>query len=76
MEKEKSDLEVIAENAAKRPQDGLHDILKDIRYHNPDHELNGTLVRPSDGAQLPFPHLSDAGYQLLLRKRVIAPAKS
>lgn len=64
------------ETAAKqRPQDGPHSILKNIRYHNPDHELNGKLVRPSDGVQLPFPHLTEAGYQLLLRKRVIAPVK-
>jgi len=59
--------------AAKRPQDGLHTILKNIRYHNPDHELNGKLVRPSDGVQLAFPHLNDVEYQILILQRRIAP---
>ena len=57
-----------------RPQDGPHKILKNIRYHNPDHELNDQLVRPEDGAVLTFPHLDDVGYALLIKTGRIAPA--
>lgn len=50
----------------------LHRVKRPIRYHNEDHPRNGDRIEP--GAVLPFPHLDDVGYKLLLRKRVIEPA--
>lgn len=58
---------------AKRPQDSEHIILKPIRYHG-EGEHYRKLITPEDRMLLPFSHLSDAEYQLVIRKRLIAPA--
>lgn len=60
---------------AKQPQDGKHLILKPIRYHG-EGELHRKLILPEDGLALTFAHLTDAGYALLIRKRVIQPASA
>jgi len=57
----------------KRPQGDLHMILKPIRYHGPGPHYR-KRIEPDDGLLLPFGHLDDAGYALLIKKRVLAPA--
>lgn len=59
----------------KKPQDDLHVVLKPIRYHG-EGEYHRTLVRPEDGVLLPFGHLSDVDYALVLKLRLVAPATS
>lgn len=58
---------------AKKQQDGLHLILKPIRYHGEGGHYRKRIT-PDDGILLPFSHLTDSGYALLIKKRVIAPA--
>jgi len=60
---------------AKKPQDSLHIILKPIRYHG-EGEHHRKRIAPKDGILLPFSHLTDGGYALLTKKRVLAPASA
>jgi hypothetical protein len=58
----------------------LYIVKRNIRYHNPDHELAEQLVlarSPEAKAGLPFPHLSEADKKLLVRTGVLVkkPAK-
>jgi len=46
-------------------------VKKPIKYHNPKSQLNGTIVRPKDGQELDFPHLSKAEIALLVRTKTI-----
>ncbi len=58
---------------ARRPQDGLHIVLRPIRYHG-EGEHDRKRIVPADRLLLPFSHLEDAGYALLIKKRILAPA--
>ena len=49
----------------------LYIVTKRIRYHNPEHELNGLLVDPSEEAAkagLPMDHLNKSQITLLSKK--------
>lgn len=59
--------------ATKRPQDGLHNILKPIRYHG-EGKYHRKLVLPGE-TTLSFSHLDDAEYALVLRTKTIAPVE-
>ena len=58
---------------AAKPQDGLHIVMRPIKYHGTGPHAE-TRVVPGDRLLLEFSHLEDDGYALLLRKRVLAPA--
>jgi hypothetical protein len=60
--------------AKKRPQDGPHVVLKNIRYHG-DGPLGGKLVKGGEGTVLTFAHLDDSGYALLVKTGYIQPEK-
>lgn len=57
-----------------RPQDGPHDVLQPIIYRKPNSPHTGQLILPGQ-LPLPFDHLDEAAYELLTKKRVIAPAQ-
>ncbi len=58
---------------AAKPQDGLHIIQRPIRYHG-EGEHNRQRIVPADRLLLSFSHLENAGYALLIKKRILAPA--
>ncbi len=56
----------------KRPQDGLHEVLKNIRYHG-EGEHHRKLIRPEDGVKVTFSHLNDVDYAVVIRRGLAKP---